>query len=82
MAGGPTTPAQPAAKDEINELITLTYASLPTDYQAVLQAKYERQLSVAQIARSCGKSPKAVESLLSRARAAFRQVFRHFDRQA
>ena len=45
-------------------------------YEAVLRAKYLDGASVADIARSRGESVKATESLLTRAREAFRAVFR------
>jgi RNA polymerase sigma-70 factor, ECF subfamily len=44
--------------------------------EAVLRAKYLEGLSVAEIASARGETPKAVESLLSRARQAFREVYR------
>ena len=47
---------------------------LPTHYQAALVLKYARGFSVAEIAQTMDKSPKAVESLLTRARKAFRTV--------
>jgi DNA-directed RNA polymerase specialized sigma24 family protein len=40
--------------------------------------KYVEELSVAQIAARTGKSPKAVESLLSRAREQFRALLRWY----
>jgi RNA polymerase sigma-70 factor, ECF subfamily len=43
--------------------------------EAVLRAKYLEGRSVAEIASSQGDSPKAVESLLSRARQAFRKAY-------
>jgi RNA polymerase sigma factor (sigma-70 family) len=49
--------------------------SLPSRYGDVLRAKYEERRSVAEIARAWGVSEKAVESLLSRARHAFRAVW-------
>jgi RNA polymerase sigma-70 factor, ECF subfamily len=44
--------------------------------EAVLRAKYLDGMSVAEIAAANGDTPKAVESLLSRARQAFRGVYR------
>jgi len=44
--------------------------------EAVLRAKYLEGRSVAEIASAGGETPKAVESLLSRARQAFRDVYR------
>ena len=52
---------------------------LPERYQAVLQAKYLDQRPVAEIATAWGQSVKSVESLLSRARAAFREACTRLD---
>jgi DNA-directed RNA polymerase specialized sigma24 family protein len=41
----------------------------------VLRAKYVDQKSVAEIAREQGENSKAIESLLTRARCAFRDAF-------
>ena len=49
---------------------------LPERYDEVLRAKYMENLSVAQIAAVRGETPKAVESLLGRARQRFREVYR------
>lgn len=49
--------------------------ALPERYEAVLRAKYLDGLSVAQIAAANGETPKTVESLLSRARLAFREFY-------
>jgi RNA polymerase sigma-70 factor (ECF subfamily) len=48
---------------------------LPGRYEAVLRAKYLDQQSVAQIAESWRETPKAIESLLTRAREAFRAAY-------
>jgi RNA polymerase sigma-70 factor (ECF subfamily) len=56
--------------------VSAALAELPARYEAVLRAKYLDCLSVADIAGECGETPKAVESLLSRARQAFRDAFR------
>jgi RNA polymerase sigma-70 factor (ECF subfamily) len=57
------------------ELIGLVLTALPDRFQSVLRAKYQEHLPVAEIARRWGESAKAVESLLARARAAFRQAY-------
>jgi RNA polymerase sigma-70 factor (ECF subfamily) len=57
------------------ERIARTVASLPERYEAVLRAKYLEQRSVNQIAEQWNETPKAVESLLTRAREAFRRTF-------
>lgn len=52
-----------------------TLAKLPEHYRAVLEGKYLKGLSVNQIAQEYDSSPKAVESLLTRARKKFAQVY-------
>ena len=66
---------QPTDANEQAEPIVQALASLPDRYEAVLRAKYLDQLGVSAIAATWGESPKAVESLLSRARAAFRDAY-------
>jgi RNA polymerase sigma-70 factor (ECF subfamily) len=48
---------------------------LPGRYAAVLREKYLEQKSVSEIAASWNETAKGVESLLTRAREAFRQAF-------
>ena len=43
--------------------------------KAVLRAKYLDGRSMAEIAAAWGETPKAVESLLTRARQAFREAY-------
>lgn len=57
------------------ERIVHTLSVLPEHYEAVLRAKYLDGQSVADIAQARGESAKAVESLLTRARQAFRQAY-------
>lgn len=65
----------PTAPTDQAERIARALALLPEHYESVLRAKYLEQQSVAKIADSCGDSAKAVESLLTRARQAFREAF-------
>ena len=67
----------PAAEpgDHDPELVAVVLADLPAEYEAVLRAKYFDQQSVHEIAAERGKSLKAVESLLTRAREAFRTAY-------
>jgi RNA polymerase sigma-70 factor (ECF subfamily) len=64
---------------ELAEQIALTLSELPAAYQEVLRAKYEQGLPVAEIAAISGRTAKTIESLLSRARAAFRKAFTRFE---
>lgn len=77
---GGQPPAPDAAADrERAERIARTLAGLPERYEAVLRAKYLDQQTVAQIAEAQGETPKAVESLLTRARQAFREVYQQLE---
>jgi RNA polymerase sigma-70 factor (ECF subfamily) len=68
-------PEQILQRRETQELVGATLSSLPPEYKAALLAKYVEQLSVGQIAAQSGRSEKAAESLLGRARTAFARVF-------
>lgn len=70
--------ASATAAHDLREGISVTFAALPARYQEVLRAKYEEQLPTAEIAARWGASDKSVESLLGRARAAFREMYRQF----
>ncbi|MGA2062403.1 MAG: RNA polymerase sigma factor [Thermoguttaceae bacterium] len=49
-------------------------AELPAEYRTALTARYAQQRSVDEVARLLGKTYKAAESVLSRARTAFRTI--------
>jgi len=57
------------------ENVARALAALPPRYEDVLRAKYLDGHSVADVADARGETVKAVESLLSRARVAFREAF-------
>lgn len=69
----------PPPRLERAELVAAALTSLPDRYQDVLRAKYEERRSVAQIAGAWGTTDKAVESLLTRARQAFREAWNRLD---
>jgi RNA polymerase sigma-70 factor (ECF subfamily) len=60
---------------EGGERVAVALANLPERYEAVLRAKYLDGQSVAAIAEEKGETIKAIESLLTRARGAFRAAF-------
>jgi RNA polymerase sigma-70 factor (ECF subfamily) len=60
---------------ERKERIAAALDALPERQEAVLRAKYLDGLSVLEIAALWNESAKAVESLLSRARQAFRELY-------
>jgi RNA polymerase sigma-70 factor (ECF subfamily) len=61
--------------NETGERVARALAELPPHYEAVLRAKYFDGLNVQTIAGRRGESLKAVESLLTRARQAFRDAY-------
>ena len=70
--------SEPLAGEESREQaerIAAALGELPAHYEAVLRMKYLEGRSVADIAAERGESSKAVESLLTRAREAFRQAY-------
>ncbi len=69
----------PGPGSDLAERIGLVMTSLPERFQSVLQAKYEERLTVTEISRRWGRSRKAIESLLSRARQAFREAYARRD---
>ena len=62
-------------KRETKDLVGATLSSLPPEYRRALVEKYVEGRSVAEIAAQGGKSAKATESTLTRARLAFARVF-------
>jgi len=62
-------------RGEISRQVQLALDHLPSHYGNALEWKYMEGLSVKTIAERMGLSPKAVESLLTRAREAFREGF-------
>jgi RNA polymerase sigma-70 factor (ECF subfamily) len=67
--------ADAAAARERAEQVARALAELPERYEAALRAKYLDGQSVLEMAEAGGETPKAVESLLTRARQAFREAF-------
>jgi RNA polymerase sigma-70 factor (ECF subfamily) len=64
-----------AAGRDRAECVAAALATLPDHYEAVLRAKYLDGRGVADIAAETGSTEKAVESLLTRARQAFREAY-------
>lgn len=62
--------------DEIAHFVRTTLQYLPANYATALEMKYVQGCSVVEIAAKLNIGTKAAESVLSRARAAFREGFR------
>lgn len=72
-------PTERLERDELRRLVLSTLRDLPPHYQQVLTLKYLDRLSGRQLAEHLGLSEDAAESLLARARNAFRHGFRQQD---
>jgi RNA polymerase sigma-70 factor (ECF subfamily) len=70
-----TDPPNALAAAETRRQVGEAMVVLPDEHRAVLEWKYLDNLSVAQIAARMGRSEKAAEALLYRARRSFRAVF-------
>jgi RNA polymerase sigma-70 factor (ECF subfamily) len=62
-------------RGDVRQAVRETLAALDARYSSALIMKYVDGMSVAEIASVDGGSEKAVESLLTRSRAAFKQAF-------
>lgn len=63
-------------QEELSRLVKVALDHLPALYADSLESKYVHGLSVSEIGDRIGKSAKATESILTRARVAFRECFR------
>jgi RNA polymerase sigma-70 factor (ECF subfamily) len=68
-------PDAEVTRREVGRLVQQALDYLPPRYSRALEWKYLEELSVQEIAARMQTTPKAVESLLTRARAAFREGF-------
>lgn len=62
-------------REETREMVNATMSQLPPHYRDALEAKYVSRHSVREIANANAASVKSIESLLTRARQAFRETF-------
>jgi RNA polymerase sigma-70 factor (ECF subfamily) len=75
LAAMAARPDEAFDRGETARLVQVALDLLPGSYSEVLEWKYIYGLSVAEISERMSTGPKAVESLLGRARKSFRQVF-------
>ncbi|MHC4592914.1 MAG: RNA polymerase sigma factor [Planctomycetota bacterium] len=75
LAGTGPLPEDVLARGAARVRVVEALATLPEDYRVALVARYADGCSVGEIAQALGRTYKAAESLLSRARAAFRSAF-------
>jgi len=74
LEGAPILPEDVLEQVERTSVVRAAMLVLPGDRREVLAAKYVEGLSVETIAARMGKTPKAIESLLSRARQQMRAL--------
>lgn len=75
LLAGDADPMLASSRAQVREAIRTALDYLPAPYADVLEWKYVLEMSVAEIATRLGRSAKATESLLTRARDAFREAF-------
>ena len=68
-------PAEQAQRSEVARLIHVALDSIPAKYGNALEWKYIEGHSVKEIAQRLQVSPEAAQSLLARAKRAFREVY-------
>ena len=68
-------PEESLRREEVARLVHVTLDRLPPRYANALEWKYVDDVSVKEIALRLGLTPKAAESMLTRAREAFRDGF-------
>lgn len=68
-------PEQAASSQQLKEAVLIALDYLPAAYASILEWKYVHGLPVVAIAERLGRSAKATESMLTRARDAFRESF-------
>ena len=74
MCAQPLEPEREVTQRNLRRLIQVALDHLPAHYGDVLEWKYVEGLSVVEIAAKLGVGSKAAESLLTRARRAFRDA--------
>ena len=65
---------------EIKTIVITVLANLTSEYRYLLEAKYIENKSIDEISNEIGKSYKATESMLTRARKSFRKGFKHIKK--
>ncbi|MES1189435.1 MAG: RNA polymerase sigma factor [Steroidobacter sp.] len=68
-------PLVAAVSSEVRETVLAALDYLPPLYAELLECKYVREMSVQTVAQKIGRTVKATESLLTRARDSFREAF-------
>lgn len=81
LADDSPTPEAVAMRQVDSVQVLEALAQLPTDYAQALMLRYADECSVEEVACALGKNYKSTESLLGRAREAFRKHLAHVDEE-
>lgn len=76
VAADDTRPESARRRDEIANFVKVTLEHLPSNYALALELKYIKGYSVREVASDLNIGEKAAESILTRARMAFKERFR------
>jgi RNA polymerase sigma-70 factor (ECF subfamily) len=68
-------------KDEVRSNVTAALSAINPDYRLILVMKYLDEASVKEIAAVTGRTPKAVDGMLQRAKAGFAAAYIRLDRK-
>jgi RNA polymerase sigma-70 factor (ECF subfamily) len=79
IAAAADAPDEGLKREDTGRIVQLVLDHLPPRYSRALEWKYLEELSVEEIAGRLQCTPKAAESLLTRARDAFRDAFATFQ---
>ena len=77
-----TLPEEMVARQATRVRVVEALATLRDDYRTALVARYADEHAVGEVARLLGKSYKATESLLSRARVAFQDALARLETES
>jgi RNA polymerase sigma-70 factor (ECF subfamily) len=82
LIGAGTLPEEVVARRATRVRVVEALATLRDDYRMALVARYADEQAVVEVARLLGKSYKATESLLSRARVAFQEALARLETES
>jgi len=77
MLDSSSSPQQVNEEEQNNQMIHMMLDYLPSDYGRVLEWKYIEGFSVEEIATRLETTPTAIQSMLARARRAFKDTYKN-----
>jgi RNA polymerase sigma-70 factor (ECF subfamily) len=82
LIGAGALPEEVVARQATRVRVVEALATLRDDYRTALVARYADEQSVDEVARQLGRTYKATESLLSRARVAFQEALARLETES